>query len=174
VDEWTALAVAARDGDQVALAAFVRRAQADVWRLHAHLVDPDRADDLTQDTFLRAIPALERYRADAPARTWLLSIARRVAADAIRHLQRQRRLTNRLALRRARDEPDPAALTTVADLLADLDPDRRAAFVLTQLLGLNYAEAALVCGCEIGTIRSRIARARAQLIDHVDEQAAER
>ena len=54
---------------------------------------------------------------------------------------------------------------TVSDLLARLDADRREAFVLTQLLGLPYAEAAEVAGCPVGTIRSRVARARADLID---------
>ena len=53
----------------------------------------------------------------------------------------------------------------VADLLARLDADRREAFVLTQLLGLPYAEAAEVAGCPVGTIRSRVARARADLVD---------
>lgn len=53
----------------------------------------------------------------------------------------------------------------VADLLDRLDPDRREAFVLTQLLGLSYAEAAEVAGCPVGTIRSRVARARADLVD---------
>jgi RNA polymerase sigma-70 factor (ECF subfamily) len=57
----------------------------------------------------------------------------------------------------------------VADLLARLDPDRREAFVLTQLLGLSYAEAAEVAGCPVGTIRSRVARARADLIDSLAE-----
>lgn len=50
------------------------------------------------------------------------------------------------------------------ELLATLDPDRRAAFVLTQLFGYPYAEAAEVCGCPVGTIRSRVARARGDLI----------
>jgi RNA polymerase sigma-70 factor (ECF subfamily) len=49
-------------------------------------------------------------------------------------------------------------------LIAALDPDRRAAFVLTQLLGCSYAEAAAICGCLEGTIRSRVARARTDLI----------
>lgn len=53
----------------------------------------------------------------------------------------------------------------MTDLLARLDADRREAFVLTQLLGLPYAEAAEVAGCPIGTIRSRVARARADLVD---------
>jgi RNA polymerase sigma-70 factor (ECF subfamily) len=50
------------------------------------------------------------------------------------------------------------------DLLATLSPDRREAFVATQVLGLSYAEAAEVCGCPVGTIRSRVARARNDLI----------
>lgn len=49
-------------------------------------------------------------------------------------------------------------------LVDALDPDRRDAFVLTQLLGLTYAEAADVCGCPVGTIRSRVARAREDLV----------
>jgi RNA polymerase sigma-70 factor (ECF subfamily) len=47
--------------------------------------------------------------------------------------------------------------------MAALEPDRRAAFVLTQLLGCSYAEAAAVCGCPVGAIRSRVARAREDL-----------
>jgi RNA polymerase sigma-70 factor (ECF subfamily) len=58
-----------------------------------------------------------------------------------------------------------AESATVTDLLARLDTDRREAFVLTQLLGLPYAEAAEVAGCPVGTIRSRVARARADLVE---------
>ncbi len=60
----------------------------------------------------------------------------------------------------------------VADLLARLDADRREAFVLTQLIGLPYAEAAEVAGCPVGTIRSRVARARADLVASLDESAS--
>ena len=49
------------------------------------------------------------------------------------------------------------------ELLAALEPSRRAAFVLTQLLGCSYAEAAVACDCPVGTIRSRVARAREDL-----------
>ena len=55
----------------------------------------------------------------------------------------------------------------MAVLLDGLAPDRREAFVLTQLAGLSYDEAAQVAGCPIGTIRSRVARARADLLDVV-------
>jgi RNA polymerase sigma-70 factor (ECF subfamily) len=57
-------------------------------------------------------------------------------------------------------------------LLDGLDTDRRHALMLTQVLGLSYAEAAEVCGCPVGTIRSRVARAREDLITaaHRDDQ----
>lgn len=167
-DDLTRLALAAGGGDQVALEAFVRRAQRVVWRLHAHLVDRASADDLTQDTFVRAMRALGSYRGDSPAQTWLLSIARRAAADEIRSRQRRRRLLGRIE-RRHDAEPDHAGWCAGNDLIVEiLDPDRRVAFVLTQLLGLTYAETAEVCDCEVGTIRSRVARARSQLIDALE------
>lgn len=53
----------------------------------------------------------------------------------------------------------------IDDLLRGLDSDRREAFVLTQLVGLSYEEAADAIGCPIGTIRSRVARARNQLLE---------
>lgn len=160
MDELTRLATAAGAGDRVALAAFVRDTQADVWRLCRHLSGPDDADDVTQDTYLRAIPALARFRGDASARTWLLGIARRAAADAVRSNRKRRRLTPR----RRGDVPDPARRLAVEDLLAGLDADRHEAFVLTQVLGLSYAEAADVAGVAVGTIRSRVARARSSLV----------
>ena len=52
--------------------------------------------------------------------------------------------------------------------LQHLDFDRRTAFVLTQLLGLSYSQAAEVCGCPGGTLRSRVARARTDLLDWLD------
>lgn len=159
MDELTRLALAAGRGDRVALAAFVRRSQPEVWRLCRHLTDAGSADDVTQDTYLRALPALAGFRAESSARTWLLGIARRAAADAIRREQRRRRL----APRRALPTPDHAGGVAVEALLAPLDADRREAFVLTQLLGLSYAEAAEVAGVAVGTIRSRVARARAEL-----------
>jgi RNA polymerase sigma-70 factor (ECF subfamily) len=55
----------------------------------------------------------------------------------------------------------------VDDLLALIDADRREAFVLTQMVGLSYEDAAAVVGCPIGTIRSRVARARADLVQIV-------
>ena len=142
---------------------FVQLTQADVWRLCRHLGSGADPDDLTQETSPRALRTLPRFRGDASARTWLLSIARRVCADHVRRAVRERAASVRL-LPSAPDS-DPAETVALRDLVARLDPDRRTAFVLTQVLGLSYAEAAEVAGCPIGTIRSRVARARGDLLD---------
>jgi len=166
LDVVTQLALSARDGDAVALDGLVRATQADVWRCCAHLVDADAADDLTQETYMRLVRALSRFRGDASGRTYVLSIARRVCADEIRRRTRSRALTNRLRRRRVVvHEVDGATAGALEDLVDALDADRRAAFVLTQLLGLSYEEAADVCDCAVGTIRSRVSRARQILID---------
>ena len=167
MDELTFLARAAGRGDRAALAELVRQTQSDVWRLCAYLVDPVSADDLTQDTYLRAIPALRKFRGDAPVRAWLLAIARRACAAEISARSRDRRLAARLAALPdavlGQPPAEPGAQAAADELLARLEPGRRAAFVLTQLLGCSYAEAAAVCECPVGTIRSRVARAREDL-----------
>ena len=70
--------------------------------------------------------------------------------------------------------PDHAESVALAGLLAALDDERREAFVLTQLVGLSYAEAAEVCGCPVGTIRSRVARARSDLVSAFGSPEARR
>ena len=111
MDELTSLARAAGRGDRAALAELVRQTQSDVWRLCAYLVDPVSADDLAQDTYLRAIPALRRFRGDAPVRSWLLAIARRACAAEISARVRDRRLAARLAATpdAAQSQPPAAA-----------------------------------------------------------------
>lgn len=167
-DQVTRLALAAGNGDAEALEQFIKVTQRDVWRCVAHLGDVNTADDLTQETFLRAVGALPRFTGRSSARTWLLSIARRVVVDQIRRNQARPRTTGTVAL----DGLPGAhrrgglfeAIIEVKMLLAELEPDRRDALIMTQVLGLTYAEAADVCGCPVGTIRSRVARAREDLI----------
>jgi RNA polymerase sigma-70 factor (ECF subfamily) len=180
MDELTRLARTAGRGDDAALAMLIQRTQSDVWRLCAHLVDPAAADDLVQETYVRVIGALKGFRGDAPVRTWLLTIARRVCAAEVSARLRDRQLATRLAAMPpagiAGQAPEAGAQTTVTLLLAGLEPERRAAFVLTQMIGCSYAEAAAICDCPVGTIRSRVARAREDLIamtaDPAQPQAA--
>lgn len=165
MDLATRTAALAGSGDRHALARFVQLTQADVWRLCAYLGRGFDPDDLTQETYERALASLPRFRGESSARTWLLGIARRVCADHIRRAGRERAAVARLV------DPtpmaDPADSIALQDLLAGLDDDRRAAFVLTQIIGLAYVEAAEALGCPIGTIRSRVARARAELLASV-------
>lgn len=161
-DPQRALLDAAIEGDGVALAELVRQTQPLVWSVCRALGTPGEEADLVQETYLRAIRSLSSYRGEAPARAWLLSIARNVCADHVRRRQRQRRLLDKLE--RHATTGDVAPVDSVDDLLAGLHPDRREAFVLTQYVGLGYDEAAEVIGCPIGTIRSRVSRARADLL----------
>jgi RNA polymerase sigma-70 factor (ECF subfamily) len=175
-EEITELAVAAGRGDAEATAAFVRATQADVWRYVAYLVDRSAADDLTQETYLRALRGLRTFQAQTAARVWLLSIARRAVVDHFRKQGRTPPVATSLdAADGARDrigptQPDGAGELALRLLIAELDEDKRAAFVLTQVHGLSYAEAAEVCGVPIGTIRSRMARAREHLVGRLVEQ----
>lgn len=167
MDRLTRLLTDAQGGDEMALRQFIAETQHDVSTLCRYLGDRDNADDLAQDTYARAIASLHRFRADGPAKHWLLTIARRTCADATRKRIRRRRLEQRV-IGLARDDittPAPDAFRPEwAELLDQLDDDRRAAFVVTQLNGLRYDEAAEVLGVPIGTIRSRVSRAREQLV----------
>lgn len=153
---------AAVEGDNVAVAELVRLTQDRVYRLCCVLGSPGEEDDLVQETYLRALKALGSYRGEATVQVWLLSIARRVCADHVRLRQRQRRLIDKLSRYTSSWHESPHEITP--DLLETLDPDRREAFVLTQLVGLSYDEAAEVIGCPVGTIRSRVSRARGDLL----------
>jgi len=164
--ELTAAALAAGAGDQKALRTLLTAAQGPVRRFCAHMVPGEDADDLTQETFLRAWRSLGGFRGDSPVTTWLLTIARRVCIEAVGRAARRPRADG---LPAAPNFPaialDPSAAQDLGDLINRLDPDRREAFVLTQIIGLSYAETAAVSETELGTVRSRVARARAQLLE---------
>jgi RNA polymerase sigma-70 factor (ECF subfamily) len=164
VDELTSLAHAARRGEPGALEAFIGASYDRVWRFCAAFTGPASADDLAQETFARCVQALRRFRGDASARTWILSIARHVCLDDLRSRVRRNAEAGLAGDAAPSMVPDVAEEAAVADLIARLDPDRRAAFVLTQVFRMPYQEAAAVCGCPVGTIRSRVARARQDLI----------
>ncbi|MFI7023040.1 sigma-70 family RNA polymerase sigma factor [Micromonospora sp. NPDC049900] len=173
-DEISGYAFAAGRGDQAAAAAFVCATQHDVRRFLAHLPGVREVDDLVQETYLRAWRALPSFAGRSSARTWLLSIARRVAVDQVRAAVSRPRTAN-LADWQSAAEATSAGVEAAVDeqvvlrgLLDGLVHERREAFVATQLLGLSYAEAAQVCDVPVGTIRSRVARAREDLVAAMD------
>jgi RNA polymerase sigma-70 factor (ECF subfamily) len=166
----TRWALAAKAGDRAAAASFIAATHQQVYRFLTHLCDPGEAEDLTQETYLRALAALPRFAARAKALTWLLAIARRVAADRVRSATCRPRTTaldrwvDAADAARAGDGPRFEDEVLLRQLLAALSAPRREAFVATQLLGLSYAETAEICECPIGTVRSRVARAREELV----------
>lgn len=181
----TAWALAARDGDEEAAAAFIRATQQQVHRFLTHLTNAREAEDLTQETYLRAMRSLPRFAGRSSARTWLYSIARRVAADHLRTTHARPRVADLDDWEQAADAATAGGASArgtggggrfeeqvaLRELLATLSPERRLAFVATQVLGLSYAEAAEVCDCPVGTVRSRVARAREDLVAAVRGQA---
>lgn len=180
-DEITRWALAAKAGDRSAAAAFIRATQHDVHRFVSHLAGAGEAEDLTQETYLRAMRGLPGFAARSAAKTWLLSIARRVCADHIRMAMRRPRVASLPDWQSAADaelaRESGSGFEGVVELnrlLAALPPDRREAFVATQVAGLSYAEAAEVCDCPVGTIRSRVARAREDLVAAMRADGPER
>jgi RNA polymerase sigma-70 factor, ECF subfamily len=125
---------------------------------------------LTQQTYLRALWSMSNFAGRCSARTWLLSIARRVAADQTRRVNARFGAEvlaggdTIMAADRApgRSGREDAAL--LRELVAGLRADRRDAFVLTQVVGLDYAAAAEVCDCPVAPVRSRVTQAREDLI----------
>jgi RNA polymerase sigma-70 factor (ECF subfamily) len=166
VDELTRLLLDAQQGDRLALGAAIRLSQPDVWRLAAYLVGPAHADDVTQDVYVKMFRSLDGFRGDSSGRTWLLAITRHTCLDA-RRRHRRRRIFVPLT-----DEHADAAVAPAVDaaigfqgLLAGLSDERRLTFVLTQVLGCTYEETARICRVPIGTVRSRMARAREDLVE---------
>lgn len=168
-DAATRALLAAQDGDPAGFERFVQLTLLDVTRYCRYLGSSDTYEDLVQETYLKALRSLAGYRHESPALRWLLTIARRSCADAIE----QRRRANRTALTHP-PAHDHAAATDLALLLDSLTDEQRTAFVLTQLLGYGYDEAAMLCECPVGTIRSRVARARATLSAHINDAGSQR
>jgi RNA polymerase sigma-70 factor, ECF subfamily len=164
----TALALAAARGNARALETFIRATQQDVWRFVANLSDAGSA----RRSDPRNLPAGNRRYPSvlwgSSARSWLLAIARRVVADHIRHAQSRPRTAHGAdpehLLNRDRHARGFEDLVEVTTMIASLTPDQREALLLTRFLGLSYADAAAACGCPVGTIRSRVARARDALL----------
>ena len=175
-EDLSVLIARAADGDRDAEDAFVARTMDDVWRYCAHLLGPGLADDATQATYLRALRSLKGYRGDSSPRTWLIGVARNTCLDERRSLARRHRLVERITAQPTesldRTEQSDGGVE-LDELIDQLSVDRREAFLLTQVLGFPYEQAAEMLDCPVGTIRSRVARARADLLALVEAAADE-
>lgn len=157
------------EGDATAFVEFVALTESDVWKLCHALGSDGDVEDLVQETYLRAIRSIGSFRGDARVMAWLMRIGRNVCADHVRIRQRERGLVERLGPQ-VRDvewiEPSFAS-----DLLAGLARPNLEAFVLTQMLDMSYEMAAVVLDCPVGTVRSRLFRARQELARRHDRSS---
>ncbi len=164
----------ARAGDPVAFQAIFQRYARPVMAFIYNLVgDRPRAEELTQETFLRAYRGLERMQESTRLSTWLFGIARNVAREAMRDRRRNLRLVvldegASNALHDARSGPDDRFLAdelhrAIRRSLDDLSEDQRTVFVLKMLHNMRYHEISVITGSSIGKLKTDLHRARQQL-----------
>lgn len=135
-------------------------------RSFAH--DPARADDLVQETLVKAWNSRESFTPGTNFRAWLFTILRNVYFSQHRKLRREvddpdEQYQNSLSV-----PPEQHGHLDLADFraaLSTLPSDQREALVLVGAEGFSYEEAAEICGCAVGTIKSRVNRARNRLTD---------
>lgn len=175
------LVTRAQQGDQRAFELLVRKYQYKIIQLVSRLVGEADAPDVAQETFIKAYRALDGFRGQSAFYTWLYRIGINTAKNYI--VARGRRpSTQDIDVSDAEqyghtehlsdiDTPEAVALSEeikrkVIETIAKLPPDLRQAITLRELEGLSYEEIAEVMECPIGTVRSRIFRAR-EAIDAV-------
>lgn len=152
-------------GDHEAFESLVRRYQrmiyALTYRMSGSVAD---AEDLTQETFIRAHAQLHAYRAEAKFSSWLYRIAVNQCLNWRQRVARLQQLHAEWSEERARrSTPDRRLSQRVQEALLQLDSKQRAAVVLTTYDGLNHAEAARVLGCSETTVSWRLFAARRKL-----------
>jgi RNA polymerase sigma-70 factor, ECF subfamily len=172
----------AQDGDETAFEGLVSRHEGEIYRLCLRLLDNrEDAIEATQETFLRIFRALPRFRGEAAFRTWAWGIAlnvcrnrvKTVAARIAAHSEPVERETAdgetaTLPVPDAAPSPEETAYGSelrraLARALAELSTDHREILVLREIEGLDYDALAELLGCAEGTVKSRLARARAAL-----------
>jgi RNA polymerase sigma-70 factor (ECF subfamily) len=167
-------------GDQKAFELLVLKYQRRIERLIGRMVrDTDLVEDIAQETFIRAYRALAQFRGEAQFYTWLYRIAVNTAKKALVDLKRDP-LVSENALRGGDEEDETSAVeneltsaetpetvlaakeiaTAVNSAMESLPEELRQAVTLREIEGLSYEEIAEVMNCPIGTVRSRIFRAR--------------
>ncbi|MFB9993828.1 RNA polymerase sigma factor [Deinococcus oregonensis] len=145
---------------------LVERHAPRIHRLAASMVGPGAADDVVQDVFIAVHGGLKTFRAEAAFTTWLHRIALNACGRALKARQNvpfesvtEPAAPHNLAL----SGENTDLRERLARAMHTLPPDQREALALRELSGLDYAEIADITGAELGTVKSRINRARAAL-----------
>jgi len=130
----------------------------------------DRADDLVQETLLRAIANINSFEPGTNMSAWLFTILRNLFRSEYR--KRRREVEDAEAryadsLKSHPEQPGRVEFEELKAALAELPPDQREALILVGASGFSYEEAAAICGCAVGTIKSRVNRARTRLADQL-------
>jgi RNA polymerase sigma factor (sigma-70 family) len=143
------------------------------------LHDRAAADDLVQDTLERSISRWHQRRADGDARTWMFTILHNLAINRLRQTARRgRHVTiedadeSAVALARPSTQEDGLRQTDIMAAVRRLPEDQRSVLLLVSVEDLSYADAARVLDVPIGTVMSRLARARAKLQRMMEEEVA--
>ena len=168
--------VRAQAGDLAAFESLVRDYQADVWRFAYHLTRSHAlAEDVAQEAFLKAFRAIRTFRGEARFTTWLLRIVRNAAVDAYRRSSRQSALAEQATVVAERTAPASAGPSEerlrIQAAIRALPEQLREPFVVIEVLGFDYAEASRILGVKVGTVKSRMHRARAALVRTLSEEA---
>lgn len=133
---------------------------------------PDMADDLVQDTLLKAWAAQDRFEPGTSLRAWTYVILRNVFLTGMRRNrfvgEYDEAVAERVLVTPAAQE-GPIHLSDLHRALLTLVPERREALLLVGAGGFSYEEAAQICGCAVGTIKSRVGRARATMSLMIEE-----
>jgi RNA polymerase sigma-70 factor, ECF subfamily len=142
------------------------------------LRDHADAEEATQETFVRLARSAGGFRADAALSTWLFRVAHNVCTDLVRReARRPRTPVADIATVADLAHPDGsgqrAELAELGAALAQLDGDGRTALLLVAVDGLSYAEVAEATGVAVGTVKSRVSRARLRLAELLADPAAE-
>lgn len=163
----------AQRGDEDAFRGLVQCYQHRVFALLSRMLGPDRraaVEDLAQETFLDVFRALGRFSSLGPARlsTWILTIASRRAIDELRRRPLVTEPLGELDLPAASPGADEGArrqrlAAAIQQAIAELAPPYRAAFLLREYHGLEYADIARALDIDPGTVKSRLSRARGAL-----------
>ncbi len=135
-------------------------------RAYARFLQRDRAraDDLVQETVLRALSALKQFQADSNLKAWAFTILRRVFLEQTRRGKREdAALATHAHTTSDLQQPHAADISDLSQMLWTLPPTLREALVLVGAQELTHEEAAAICGVPTGTMRARVSRARAKL-----------